>query len=428
MSDKALELALEAKGVFVRADAEGREPTAEERAYVEQLLDQAAREKSRQRLDAIGRQIGPPGGSNGLNRLDPMGAPPGGGPGDVFVQSAGFKSLFGPGGARGESWSTGMIEVSPPPGQMMMKGTLLEGAGSPGAGTGGGLLPVPQAIPGAVQTLFQPLHVEDLLLAGIADGNTVRYVLEGTATSGAAGVAEGGAKPESILGLSTKDEPVKKVATFLPVSDELMEDVPSIQAYLNGRLSLFVNIEVERQLLRGTSGGNEVQGLLTSRSVPVFTGGTADTKAVQMFKALNSMRGSAFIEPEWIIMHPTDYQIIRLLTDTAGQFFGGGPFMGAYGNPTQVDLSNQVGNATDQLWGKPCLVTAALGGAGTALIGTRANAQVWSRGGLRVEATNSHASFFQNDLVAIRAERRLALTVLRSNGFVECRLAVGPGG
>jgi hypothetical protein len=35
-----------------------------------------------------------------------------------------------------------------------------------------------------------------------------------------------------------------------------------------------------------------------------------------MFKARNSMRGSAFLEPEWVAMHPTDYEAIRLLTDT----------------------------------------------------------------------------------------------------------------
>jgi HK97 family phage major capsid protein len=94
-----------------------------------------------------------------------------------------------------------------------------------------------------------------------------------------------------------------------------------------------VSIEEERQLLRGTSGGNEVQGFLTSRSVPIYAGGTAvGNKAVQTFKAMNGLRGSAFVEPEWIVMHPTDWQDIRLLTDTAGQFFGGGPFQGPYGN------------------------------------------------------------------------------------------------
>jgi len=78
--------------------------------------------------------------------------------------------------------------------------------------------------------------------------------------------------------------------------------------------------------------------------------------------------------------------------------------------------------------GKPVYVTTALGGAGTALIGTRDGAQVWNRGGMTVEATNAHSDYFFKDLAAIRAERRLGLTVYRSNAYVELRFAVGPGG
>jgi hypothetical protein len=67
-------------------------------------------------------------------------------------------------------------------------------------------------------------------------------------------------------------------------------------------------------------------------------------------------------------------------------------------------------------------LTAAIG-AGTALIGNSQSAQVWNRGGLSIEATNSHASNFTLDLSVIRAERRLALAVYRSNGFVEARIS-----
>jgi hypothetical protein len=38
-------------------------------------------------------------------------------------------------------------------------------------------------------------------------------VTEGTATSGAAGVPEGGVEPESTLGFTATNEPVKKIAT-----------------------------------------------------------------------------------------------------------------------------------------------------------------------------------------------------------------------
>jgi hypothetical protein len=55
---------------------------------------------------------------------------------------------------------------------------------------------------------------------------------------------------------------------------------------------------------------------------------------------------------------------------------------------------------------------------GVRFVGGRAK-RVWtcgcgSQGSLSVEATNSHASNFTLDLTAIRAERRLALTVFRA--------------
>jgi HK97 family phage major capsid protein len=400
-----------------RIEREGRSDSigADEYAEIEKLLDEAAQlARIENEVKDIGHRIGAP--SFEFSRPQS--------PGEIFTSSNAYKALFGPGGARGERWTIPPVEIP-----WQTKGTLLEGSGAPGSGTGGGMVPTPMVVPGVVTQLFFPLNAEALFDSGVTDSNTVRYIVEGTATSGAGGVAEGGTKPESTLGLSTKDEPVKKVATFLPISDELLEDAAGIQNFLNSRLAFFVAYEVERELWRGSSGGNEVQGLLTSRGVPVYTGGTADNKAVQIFKALNSMRGSQFIEPDWIAMHPTDYQVCRLLTDTAGQFFGGGPFLGPYGNSTDISSGNSVApGQTDTLWGKPLYVSAGIGGAGTAIIGTKANARVWNRGGLRVEASNSHASFFQTDLVALRAERRLALAVYRAGGYVECRLAVGPGG
>jgi HK97 family phage major capsid protein len=339
--------------------------------------------------------------------------------GEAFTDSEGYKRVVQ------DFKSTGRVgQFTTGPVALEMKGTLLEGAGSPGAGSGGGLITVPQVVPGVVDTLFQRLTVSDLFMSGQTSGNTIRYVVEGTATSGAAGVAEAGTKPESTLGLGTRDEPVKKIATILPISEEMLEDAPAIQSYINGRLTLFVRIEEERQLLRGTSGGNEVQGLLTSRNVPVYAGGTAaGNRAEQLFKAMNGMRGSAFVEPDWMVVSPSDWEAIRLLKDTANQYYGGGPFLGPYGGPQgPVSATGQLSGAQDTIWGKPVYVTGAIG-AGTAVIGSRESAQVFRKGGISVEATNSHSNYFQLNLVAIRAEERLALAVYRPGGFVEARLA-----
>lgn len=339
-------------------------------------------------------------------------------PGEQFVSSEGFKRIqaeYKANGRLGQGISTGAVKVD-------AKGTLLEGAGG-----GGGPLaaPVPQVIGGVVDKLFQPLGVADLLLSGQASTNSLRYVVEGTATNAAAGVAEGGSKPQSTLGLTTTDEPVKKIATTLKLSDEMLEDAAQVRSYIDGRLSLFVNIEEERQLVVG-AGTNEIVGIKPSgntRSINIYAGGTAaGNKAVQLFKALNGQRGSALLEPDFIVLNPSDYQDLRLLTDTAGQFFGGGPFQGQYGNAGQVQASGQITGATDYIWQKPVVVTTAVG-AGTALIGTTSAAQIWRKGGLTVEATNSNEDDFLKNLVTIRAEKRLALAVYRPSAFTECRLS-----
>jgi HK97 family phage major capsid protein len=329
-----------------------------------------------------------------------------GGPGDRFIMSQGWKSVANP-DSRPQRWSTGAVEVSSVPMQSKA-GTLLE------SGQGGGLTPVPQVIPGIVQKLQQPLTVAELLPSQVATTSSVRYVVEGTATSGAAGVAEGGLKPPSDLTYSTVDEAVKKIATTITLSDELAEDAPAIQQYINGRLSLFVSAEEDRELLRG-AGTNELVGLF-NRSIPVYARGTVDNNAVALLKAMSGTRGSAHLEPDAIIMHPDNWLSTRLLTDSNGQFFGGGPYSGPYGGPAAP-----AGAFQDSLWGKPVVLSTHVG-AGTALIGSFSQAAaVWRRGGVTVEISNQHEDYFQRNLVMARAELREALAVYRPSAFCEVR-------
>jgi len=54
----------------------------------------------------------------------------------------------------------------------------------------------------------------------------------------------------------------------------------------------------------------------------------------------------------------------------------------------------------------------------TVLVGSFQQAsQFFRRGGLRVEASNSHQDFFIKNLTAIRAEERGALAVYREGAF-----------
>jgi HK97 family phage major capsid protein len=338
----------------------------------------------------------------------------GGGPGDRFIASEQYKKIANP-DTRPQQFSTGPVEVMGPP-AFEMKGTLLEAGGG---GPGGGLIP-PEYQPGIVSKLFEPLGVADVFGSSQTSASQLRYVVEGTATNMAQGVAEGAAKPESTLAYSETIEAVRKVATVLPVSDELLEDAVSIQAYLNERLAMFVRVEEERQLLRGAgAGSNELVGIFGRSGINQYTKLGADDNAVALAKVIANTAGSAFLEPDTIIMHPNNWLTTRLLRDgaggTIGQFYGGGPFTGAYGNAGAPGMFGQ------QLWNKR-VVLSNYCGPGTALVGNFGQAaHIWRRGGVSVDATNAHADLFVKNVTMLRAESRLALGLYRPVAMTEVR-------
>ena len=393
MSDAALRLAREADEVLRAAEAQGRPLSAAERNYVQDLLTRAEGAKQL----TVGHQLGAPVTSYTSGGFP---APFGQGPGDLFVQSKAWKDLADP-HTRPQQWSTGPVQVTPD--YNLKAGTLLEGAG----GQGAGLTPVPQVAPGIVTKLFEAPSVVDLIPTSPATTSSLRYMNEGTATSAAAGVAEGGTKPASDIAISTIDEPVKKIATTLTVSDELLDDAVQVQQYLNGRLALFVRLEEERQVLRGT-GTNELVGLM-GRSINSYNIGS-DTPAVGIYKSLVNTRGSANLAPTGIVMHPVNYANIRRGTATTGEFLAGYPIGTSSGTP---------GIYADNLWGLPVALSTTVG-LGTALVGSFAEAaHLYRRGGVSVEASNSHASYFTSDLVALRAEQRMALACFRPGAFTQ---------
>jgi HK97 family phage major capsid protein len=413
MPKTAKALTEEFRGIWNRADAENRELTATERKYVERLVDQAqSQHRIEQQMRSLGQELG---AGISFVSTDPGSFTNGGGPGDRFVASTGYKQIK-LADSRPQQWSTGPVEVSTVP--LQTKGTLLEGGAG---GPGGGLVP-PYYQPGIASKLFEPLGVSDLFGSSTTTASQVRYINEGTALSGAAGVPEAGVKPESTLAYSEVVEPIKKIATLLGISDEMIEDAPSIQSYLNQRLSLFISIEEERQLLRG-NGTNELIGLLNrsgGQAINQYTKAAADDNTVGLLRVLNNTRGSSFLEPDAIIMHPSNWLTTRLLRDgtggTVGQYFGGGPFTAAYGGP-----QGPANAFSDSLWGKRVVLSTVVG-AGTALVGSFGlGAHIWRRGGVSVEASNSHSDWFQKDLVALRAESRLGLGLYRPSSFTEVR-------
>jgi hypothetical protein len=227
--------------IMQKADSLGRPTTYDERVVIDELLaDAEASREAEKSIRDMGIQLGGGWSSAAGDGRYEGDYGYGSSPGEVFTNSSGWKSLFGAGRERPQQWSTGVIPITSGPPYLSLKGTLGESASTaigPAIG-GGAFVATPQVIPGVVSILTRPLSVEQAFGAGLATGANVRYITEGTATSGAAGVAEGAAKPESQLGFTYADEPIKKIATFLPVSEEMLEDAPAVQPFVNSQLHL----------------------------------------------------------------------------------------------------------------------------------------------------------------------------------------------
>lgn len=329
--------------------------------------------------------------------------------GDAFIKSDGYGSLLTglKSGAITSRFSTGSIELP-----FDLKATVTTTASPIGQ---------PSVLPGIQQdsaVALRRLTVADLLAQNQTDSGTVRYLREITNTNAASSVAEGVDKPESTITFDQVDEPVRKVATFLPVSDEMLEDEAQIRSYLDSRLSLFVQHAEEAQLLNGNGTAPDLRGILNRSGIQTATrsalgqltgeSGGSTTLGNAIYQAMAEIREEAQAEPDGIVVHPNNWTKMRLEKDTAKQYLGGGPMIGAYGNGLM---------AGETYWGLPVVVTSAIA-ENTALVGAfRTMAAVFYRNGLTVEASNSHDDFFQKNLTAIRAERRLALAVYRANAF-----------
>jgi len=114
---------------------------------MEQLVESA---KAQHNLEKQIREMDP--GAPLLARMGDGSPAYGGGPGDVFVKSVAYQRIADPAG-RGQTWTTGPIEVSSVPFALLTKGTLLE---TTAGGPGGGMVP-PFYEPGVVSRLFEPL-------------------------------------------------------------------------------------------------------------------------------------------------------------------------------------------------------------------------------------------------------------------------------
>ncbi|WP_100461493.1 phage major capsid protein [Mycobacteroides abscessus] len=259
------------------------------------------------------------------------------------------------------------------------------------------------------------LTIDDLLAQGTISGNAISYLVEGALEGGFATVAEGGAKPQMhFVNPTQKTDALKKIAGFITLTDEFLEDAEFLKSEIDTRLLYELAYIQEQQLLNGNGTGQNILGVLNRSGLQTEASAGPTDNFDAVFRAMTKVETNAQLPVDGLVIHPNDYQRFRLTKDGNQQYYGGGPFAGQYANDGLV--------LQPPLWAQKTVVTPAIA-EGTVAVGSwKLAATAYRKGGVRVESATQHASNFTDNLVTIRAEVRRALAVRKPLGF--CKVAL----
>lgn len=276
--------------------------------------------------------------------------------------------------------------------------------------------------PGILETaLRDPDSVIGLFDQIETQQNAYVYLEETTFTNNAGSVAEAAdisTSNEGALAFTERTESIRKMATFLPVTDELLADVAGVQGYVNSRLSTMMKLNMDNQLINGNGTAPNLTGVLNKSGINTFDYSSYSGELArlgQIYQAITEIRKDSFTEADAIVMHPSDwYQIVTSVTDITTTSSGA-----AAKNPLFVVAGGFGADAAPRIWGLKVVPSTVIA-EGTALVGKFGGgeaAHVVMRQGVDLAVSDSHSDFFAKNQLAIRLTMRLGFPIYRATSF-----------
>lgn len=266
--------------------------------------------------------------------------------------------------------------------------------------TAAGWAPESTRIGIVVPAVTRPLQITDIVPTGRTGMSSVIYMEETTRTHAAAETAEGGTYKESEFVLTEKTSPVRKITDSVPVTDEQLEDVAMVGSYLEGRLNFGVQQRLDRQIVTGDGAAPNLRGILNVAGIQTLARG-ADPVPDVIFKMMKKIRVTGRAIPTHVVLHPDDWEPVRLLRTADGVYI--------WGNPSEA--------GPERIWGLPVVQNESLT-VKTGLVGSFMLTwlTVFERRGIIIERGFVGTQFVEGKLT-IRASGRWAQVVYRPVAF-----------
>jgi HK97 family phage major capsid protein len=262
-----------------------------------------------------------------------------------------------------------------------------------------GVLQIDRA-PGIVTEARQRLFLRNVLTSRPTALGDLDFIKVNSPMSRASMQTESSAKMEQAMTFTTGTARVQTIAHWIPASKQILEDATELASAINDSLLYWLGMAEEVQFLTGSGTGQDLNGLVTqatafNTALHTYTPGWK--KGDIIARVRQQIAIAKEIDPTFIVLHPTDYWDIRLTKDTTGNYL----------------------DKEGLFWELTPIVTTAIG-AGSFLIGSGNPdaAIIRDRMEAQIEVSNSHDDYFTRNLVAIRAEKRVALVVRRPGSYV----------
>lgn len=377
-----------AKTMYADLEAKGDNVTADERANLNNLIDQGQQKRAElDRLEALA--------ANDTYLNAPVAQPKAhrGGPaarktwGQIVTESAQFKSA-----------EKGSTAASPRMDRVNVKAVYGSSDG------GGGALIQAQHLAEVIDIPQRPASILDFINQSSTNSDAVEYAVLASRSNNAAPTAEFtnlnfGLKPESDYTFTLQTTNVRTIATWIAASRRVLQDAPQLQNYIDNDLTQMLRIALENQAISGNGAGENFTGILNTSGILTRTQGSGSRSSGSDTVADTIRRGITdvmlqFYTPNVVLLNPTDAETIELTKDTTGQY-------------VQV-----IDPATGRIWRVAHVETAALT-AKTGVVGDlKMAATLWDRSQLEIRVGEPN-DFFLRNAVAILAELRAAFAVVR---------------
>lgn len=281
-----------------------------------------------------------------------------------------------------------------------VKAVLTGTVGTGAAGEGGSALFIDRQ-PGIHGIPQAPLNILDLITVGETDERTVSWIVESTFNNNAAETAENALKPESDFGLLEKTATVRDIAHWTKVTRQMLRDVAALETYIDSRLAYGVRRRLQKQIVAGSGAGVNLLGLYNQSGTAQVSKGSNPLVEV-IHNAITQVRLGYFDDPTAVLIHPSDWETIRLFKAGDGSYYYGGP----------------AGVGPQTVWGLPVVVSVDAP-VGFPMVANFREATLWVREGLTIASTDSNEDDFKYNRVMIRAEMAAAFGVIEPKAFAE---------